>query len=147
VKKLNSIYNFLDLAMSAELKACELYREMAAMVENEWMSKTLEGLAQEELQHHAKLKAVKAGRIVLKDEEVSDLGISETLEDVQPHANMEYRELLAFAIKKEDLSHRLYSRLASIFSEPELRDTFLKLANEEAGHKRRFEMQYKSLTS
>ena len=132
--------------MSAELKAYELYGHMAAMAENEWMSKTLEGFAQEELQHHAKLKAIKAGKFVLK-EEVSDLGISETLEDVQPHENMDYRELIAFAIKKENSSHSLYKRLASIFSEPELRGTFLMLANEEAEHKRRFEMQYKSLTS
>jgi rubrerythrin len=147
VKKLNSIYDILDLAMSAELKAHELYRDMSTMAENEWMSKTLEGFAQEELQHHKQLKAIMSGRKVFKHEEVSDLGISEMLEDVQPHANMEYRELLAFAIKKENLAHRLYNKLASIFSEPDLRDTFLKLANEEAGHKRRFEMQYKSLTS
>lgn len=147
MKKINSIYDILDLAMSAELKAHELYRDMAAMVENEWMSKAVEGFAQEELQHYSKLKAIMAGRKVFRHEEISDLGISEILEDVQPHANMEYRELLAFAAKKENLSQKLYNKLASIFSEPELRDTFLKLANEEAGHKRRFEMQYKLLTS
>ena len=147
MKKLNSISNILDLAMSAELKAYQLYTDMAAMVENVWMSKTLEGLAQEELMHHAKLKAVKAGRKTLKQEQVTNLGISEMLEDVQPRADMKYRDLLAFAIRKENLSHKLYNKLASIFSEPHLRDTFLRLANEEADHKRRFEMQYQSLTS
>ena len=147
MKKLNSISNILDLAMSAELKAYQLYTDMAAMVENVWISKTLEGLAQEELLHHAKLKAVKAGRKTLKQEQVGKLDIPEMLEDVQPHPDMNYRDLLAFAIRKENLSHKLYNRLASIFSEPHLRDTFLRLANEEAEHKRRFEMQYKSLTS
>ncbi|NIP28044.1 MAG: ferritin family protein [Phycisphaerae bacterium] len=147
MKKLNSISNILDFAMSAELKAYQLYTDMAAMVENIWMSKTLEGLAQEELRHHAKLKAVKAGKKALKLEQVSNLDISEILEDVHPNPDMKYRDLLAFAIRKENLSNRLYNKLESIFSEPHLRNTFLKLANEEADHKRRFEMQFKSLTS
>jgi rubrerythrin len=147
VKKLNSIHNILDFAMSTELKAYELYTDMAAMVENVWMSKALEGFAQEELRHHKKLKAVKAGRKLLKHDQVSNLDFSEMLEDVQPHPDMEYSELLAFAIRKENLSHRLYNKLASIFSEPHLKETFLRLASEEADHKRRFEMQYQSLTS
>jgi rubrerythrin len=36
--------------------------------------------------------------------------------------------------------------LASIFSEPELKDIFLKLAQEEANHKRRFEIEYDLMT-
>jgi rubrerythrin len=78
-------------------------------------------------------------------EDVGDLGLAETLEDVQPHPDMDFRELLVFAIKKENVSQGLYTRLASIFSEPELQNTFLKLAEEEADHKRRFEMEYESL--
>jgi rubrerythrin len=60
---------------------------------------------------------------------------------------MNYRELLMYAIKKENVSYGLYSKLALIFSEPGLKETFEALANEEAAHKRRFEMQYESLTS
>ena len=147
MKKLNSIGDILDFAIAGEIKAAELYMEMAAMVDNTWMCKSLEGLAQEELRHRAKLEAVKAGRISLERQDVGDLGFADTLDDIEPHANMDYRELLVFAIKKENVSHRLYSRLASIFSEPELKDTFLRLAKEEEDHKRRFEIQYESLTS
>jgi rubrerythrin len=147
VKKLNSIDEILDFAISGEIKAYELYMDMAAMVENQWICKSIEGMAQEELQHQAKLKAVKARKIALKREEVDDLGIADTIENIKPQENMDYRELLMFAIKKENVSHGLYSRLALIFPEPELKDIFLKLAKEEAEHKRRFEMQYESLTS
>ena len=147
MKKIASMADVLDFAMSAETKAAELYTTMAAMVENPWMRQTLEGLAEEELGHRKKLKAVKTGWSALVREDAGDLGIAETLEDVQPHANMDYRELLVFAIKKESLSHSLYTRLASIFTEPELHETFLKLANEEAQHKRRFELEYESLTA
>jgi len=60
---------------------------------------------------------------------------------------MDYRELLVFAIKKEDSAHRLYAAMASIFSEPDLKDIFNNLAEEEAAHKRRFEIEYDSITS
>jgi len=147
MKKLRSIYEVLDFAIAGEINAHELYTKMAAMVENPWMCRTIEGFAQEELQHRAKLEAVKAGKIALKREEVGDLGIAEMLDDVKPHARMNYRELLAFAIKKEDVSHSLYTTMASIFSEPELKALFRKLAEEEADHKRRFEIEYDLMTS
>ncbi len=142
MKKLRSIEEVLDFAIAGEINAHELYTEMAAKVENPWMCRTLEGFAQEELQHLAKLEAVKAGKIALEREEVGDLGITDTLEDIKPHASMGYRELLAFAIKKENVSQRLYVTMASIFSEPELKGLFHKLAEEEADHKRRFEIEY-----
>jgi rubrerythrin len=147
VKRLSSIDDILDFAIAGEIKAHELYTEMAAKAESPWMRRTLEGMAREEQQHRAKLEAVKAGKIALEREQVGDLGIAGTLEDVKPKAGMDYREFLAFAIKKEDTSHKLYTSLASIFSEPELSGLFRRLAEEEADHKRRFEVQYESLTS
>jgi len=147
MRKTFSINEALDIAIAGETEAHKLYTEMAAMVENPWMCKTLEGLAQEELQHGAKLKAVKAGKTALLRKEVADLGIADTLEDIEPRPGMDYRKLLALAIKKENVSCRLYERLASIFVEPALKELFNKLAGEEADHKRRFEIQYESETS
>lgn len=146
MNKLSTVDDVLDFAIGGEGKASELYMKMAAMVENPWISKTLEGLAEEELQHKKKLKAVKDRKLTLNRDQVGDLGIAKTLEKSEPHAKMDYRELLVYAIKKEGISQGLYRRMATIFSEPELRDMFLKLAEEEADHKRRFEMQYESLT-
>jgi rubrerythrin len=146
MKKLGSVDEVLDFAIAGEIQAQELYLKMSLMVENPWMCRTLEGFAQEELQHRIKLEAVKAGKITLDREKVGDLGIDDTLEDVKPHASMDYPELLVYAIKKENSSHRLYAGLASIFSEPELKDIFLKLAQEEANHKRRFEIEYDLMT-
>jgi len=147
MNKLSTMNDVLDFAISGESKAAELYTKIAATANNPWVRKTLEGFAQEELQHGKKLKAVRAGRMALKREGVGDLGLAEKLDDVEPHPDMDYPELLVFAIKKENLSHGLYSRLASIFTEPELQETFLALAEQEAEHKRRFEMEYESLTS
>ena len=147
MKKISTMNDVLDFAIAGESKAVELYTKMAATVDNPWMRKTLEGFAQEELQHHKKLKAVRAGISVLKHEGVSDLGLEDKLDDTEPTAEMNYPELLVFAIKKENTSHGLYARLALIFNEPELQETFLALAEQESEHKRRFEMEYESLTS
>ena len=65
MKKLNSMSDVLDFAIAGESKAAELYTKMAAMPENPWMRETLEGFAQEELQHGKKLKAVNAGSVAL----------------------------------------------------------------------------------
>ena len=147
MKKFSTVDEVLNFAIASESKAHELYIEMAAMVENPWMRRTLEGFAQEELQHREKLEAVKAGRIALERENVGDIGIAETLDSTEPNADMGYSELLVFAIKKEDSAHRLYAAMASIFTETDLKDMFDKLAEEEAAHKRRFEIEYDSITS
>ena len=118
MKKISSMADVLDFAIAGESKSAELYMKMAAMVENPWMQKTLEGLVEQELGHRKKLKAVKTGWSALAREDAGDLDIAETLDEVQPHADMDYRELVAFAIKKEHTSHNLYSRLATIFTEP-----------------------------
>jgi rubrerythrin len=147
MRKLSSMSDVLDFAISGESMAAELYTKMAATAENPWMRKTLEDFAQQELRHYEKLKAVRAGRNALVHEKIGGLGIAEKLDSVEPHPDMDYPELLVFAIKKENASRGLYTRLASIFTEPELQETFLTLAEQEAEHKRRFEMEYESLTS
>ena len=142
MKKLTTINDVLDIAIAGEIEAHKLYVDMAGMVDNPWLREAIEGMAEEELQHRAKLEAVKRGRIKLARNEIAETGLAETLEKTEPRADMDYRELLAFAIKKEDMSCRLYERLAMIFSKPHIKELFRKLSREEADHKRRFEIQY-----
>lgn len=70
------------------------------------------------------------------------LGITDRLPEIKPSADMSYVDVLAFAMKKEKTAYTLYSNLASIAQSPQLRETFLKLAQEEANHKLRFEIEY-----
>ena len=60
---------------------------------------------------------------------------------------MKLVDVLAFAMKKEKTAYTLYSNLASIAQDEQLRDTLLKLAQEEANHKLRFELEYDRETS
>jgi rubrerythrin len=59
---------------------------------------------------------------------------------------MNYAELLVVGMKKEETSRKLYADLAAIVQRQELKDIFLKLAQEEAKHKLRFEFEYDLMT-
>ncbi|MBN2269304.1 MAG: ferritin family protein [Sedimentisphaerales bacterium] len=137
-----SVNEVLDYAIARELEAHQLYTKLARSVQKPEMRKVLEEFAAEELEHKAKLEAVKAGKAALEDEEIGSLGITDKLRDVKLHENMTYPEILTFAMKKEKISYTLYSNLASAAQTRQLRKMFLQLAQEEAGHKLRFEIEY-----
>ena len=142
ILKIMSVDELLDVAIMQEIRAQGLYMKMALMVENSWMRNVLECFAKEEYRHKQKLEAVKANKISLEQIDKDVLEIGDTLKDAELHANMDYPELLAYAIKKEESSYQLYSSIAKAFSEPELRDTFLKLAQQEASHMQRLKFEY-----
>jgi len=146
IKKFRSVDEVLDFAIKREIEAQNFYMELADFVEKPEMAKVLSDLALEELEHKVKLEAVKAGEIGIDEEEVGKLDIAEYVQDVEQHPKMSYIDLLVVGMKKEEISRKLYTDLATIAQTRELRDIFLKLAQEEAKHKLRFEIEYDLMT-
>jgi len=142
MRKFSSLIEVLDFAIARETEAHDLYVRLAGMVKNPELVKVLRGLATEEVEHRIQLEAVKAGEATIEDKEVGNLNIADHVTDVEPHPNMNCTELLIVAMKKEQLSYKLYTDLAALAQRKELRDIFLKLAQEEAEHKLRFEIEY-----
>jgi rubrerythrin len=141
-KKFGSVNEVLDFAIAREVEAYDFYMKLAALAQRPQTVKVIKDLAVEERQHKIRLEAVKAGEIVIEEEEIGDLGIAGYIEDVKPTAGMSYTELLVLAMKKENKSYRLYTDLAAVAHTKELRDIFSRLAQEEAEHKLRFEFEY-----
>jgi len=73
---------------------------------------------------------------------VTDLKIADYTVDIEPSPNMDYQSAIILAMKKEKAAFRLYTNLASKMQDPELRNMFMSLAQEEAKHKLRFEIEY-----
>ncbi len=146
MKKFGSVSEVLDFAINREIEAYKFYMKLADFVEKPEMAKVLSALASEELEHKAKLEAIKAGGIGIDEEEVGNLGITSHVRNVEQHPKMSYVELLIIGMKKEETSRKLYTDLATIAQTQEVRDTFLKLAKEEANHKLRFEIEYDLMT-
>ena len=139
--RIDSVDEILEYAIAREVEANQLYTYMAKRMENPEMSKVCEEFAKEELEHKAKLEL----EVMKRGQVVSDFDISDYMMDVGNEMDMDYEELLVFAIKKEEISVSLYTDLAAVVKDKESRETLLSLAQEETEHKLRFENEYRSL--
>jgi rubrerythrin len=138
-----SIEEVLDFAIANEDKAHDFYIELARRAKSPVMQHVFEGFAAEEFGHKLKLQAVKDSEFQLDPEDdIPSLGVAESAEDVEPSDQMSYADALVLAMKREKEAYRLYLDLAAAAPTQELTDLFLGLANEEAKHKLRFELEY-----
>ena len=138
----NSIDEILDFAIAGEAEAVKFYSELAGQMDNPAMREVFEDFAKEELGHKVRLEEIKRGNIQPKDGDVADLKIADYMVDVEPSPDMDYQSAIMLAMKKEKAAFKLYTKLASKMQDPELRKMFLSLAQEEAKHKLRFEIEY-----
>lgn len=139
----NSVTEILDYAIEMEQKAIDLYTDLAEKTSSEAIRKVFLGFAQEERGHKSKLEKVKAGKKPLMSSgEVMDLRLSDYINDVVLGERPSYAEALVFAMKQEKQAFRMYTDLADRTDSEELKELFLALAQEEAKHKLRFEVEY-----
>jgi len=141
-----SLDDVLDFAIGEEAGAVAFYTDLAAKMDRAWMKQVFEGFAKEEQGHKDKLLAVKGGQKQLfSDKKVMDLKIGDYLVDVDPEeegADLDYQQALILAMKKEKSAFKLYSDLAASTEDADLQNVLLGLAQEEAKHKLRFEVEY-----
>ena len=138
-----SVDEILDFAIAGEEEAAAFYTDMSARVEKDWMKKAFLTFAKEELGHKAKLEAIKTGKKLFPSQKaVLDLKLGDYLVEAEITPEMDYQDALIGARKTEKAAFKLYSDLAHSTDDPDLRNTLLALAHEEANHKLRFEVEY-----
>ena len=143
MKEWSSVDDVLDFAIGNEQKAIDFYTEMAGKVQSPHVKKMFEDNAKEEMGYKSKLEAVKSGKKLLNAEKkVLDLKLSDYLVDVEADKNLDFQAALILAMKREKAAFRLYTDLAGQTDDAGLKETFLGLAQEEAKHKLRFEVEY-----
>jgi rubrerythrin len=139
----DSLDAILDHAIGMEQAAVDLYTKLADRAQTPAMRDVLLAIAQEERGHRAKLEAAKAGRRPLDEvAPVRDLKIADYLSDVTLSDRPSYADILVFAMKQEKQAFRLYTDLAERMADPATKHLFHALAQEEAKHKLRFELEY-----
>ncbi|HUU94587.1 MAG TPA: ferritin family protein [Phycisphaerae bacterium] len=140
---LDAVDKILDFAIENEENAAKFYTELASKMGHEHLREAFLAFAGEEKGHKAKLLAIKAAKQMLPAEQrVLDLKIGDHLEDVELSADLDYQRALVLAMKAEKAAFKLYHTLASATDDPALKATLLGLAQEEAKHKLRFEIEY-----
>ena len=138
-----SVEEILDYAIQREQAAHDFYLDLAKKLARPGMKEIFTQFAGEELGHKAKLQSIKSGkRLMPATQKVVDLKIADYLVDVDSEGDLDYQGALILAMKREKDSFRLYTDLARASDEAELKATFLALAQEEAKHKLRFEVEY-----
>jgi rubrerythrin len=144
MQNFNSLEEILDFAIRDEIRASNLYADLAKKSRNKEIKKVFEQFSQEELGHKRKLERMKYGDIaVLTDDKVQDLKIGDYLVEVDANRDdLSYQDALIIAMKEEKAAFKLYSELAERIDDDTARDVFLLLAKEEARHKLRFEIEY-----
>jgi rubrerythrin len=143
VEQWNSVDDVLDFAIKNEEEAEAFYIELAKKMEQAAMKTVFMEFAAEEAGHKAKLLKVKtSGGFEPSKKEILDLKIGDYLVTVDAEGDLSYQDALILAMKKEKSAFKLYMDLHGSVSDPNLKDLMLALAQEEAKHKLRFEVEY-----
>ena len=139
---LRSIEGIWEYAIGREIEANAFYKNLAPLVEKAKVRETIESFAEDEYQHKLRLVGIRDSDITFTDNELDSLGLADCLDDLTIHPDMTYMELLAFAIKKENKAHSLYTKLAQFTTNNDFKKLLNQLAQEEAQHRFALEFEY-----
>ena len=143
MKEFLSINDILDFAIINEQKAVDFYINLSQRFNDKILRKSFEDFAKEEMGHKARLTQIKeTGLYEMKTEDVQDLKIADYLVRAEPTKDMSYADALRLAMKREKAAYRLYLVLAEKAPNDGMKNLFNGLAQEEAKHKLRFEIEY-----
>ena len=138
-----NLEEILDFAIAGEQEAHDFYMDLAKKVERPGMEGLFTQFAREELGHKRRLESIKQGtRSFVPSKQVVDLKIGDYLVEVAPSATLTYQNALILAMKREKAAFQLYTDLAAETDDAEMKAIFEGLAQEEAKHKLRFEVEY-----
>ena len=142
-REFGSADDILSFAIAREDESHTFYTDLAVRVERPWMQDVFQQFAREELDHRIRLERVKEHKSMLHAEgEVLDMHMADYLVAGDTSPDMDYQQALIIAMQKEQAAVGLYTDLANRVDDDALRSLFLGLAEEEAKHKLRFEVEY-----
>ncbi len=135
----------LDFAILQEKAAQEFYTKLSGEVLDADVQLFYRTLAEEELIHEKKLRALKRYEYDLNEPDMDLLNESGYLDAMPVAPDISLAEAVRYAIKKERSARMLYHTLAQVCHRKELTELFEELAEEEQGHADYFQTEYKDL--
>jgi rubrerythrin len=140
--KLDTFEDIVREAIRKEADAAMFY-QMASERAKPGVVKMFKELAEEERGHKKMLEELDVAKLrSYQLSDVPDLKISDYLEDIPYSRDMDYPDILRYAMKSEEKSRNFYLRSAETCGDPDLGKLFRMLAQEEGKHKLRFEKMY-----
>lgn len=135
------IANVLEMAIEKEIEAYRFYYSVAELISDKIGRDVFQQMANDEIKHRQRLELeiMKLGK-TLKNQEDITIDV-----EVEPGFDLSYKEALIMGIQKEDASFQLYIQAMISTGDLELREVFMRLAEEEVRHKVKFEIEYNRL--
>jgi len=133
----------LDFAVEREKEAVQFYKDLqneAHFADQKTFLKELESMEMGHIVMIETLRLKQPNEMHIKH--VPNLLISEYLISDVENLHLTYQNILIKAMKREEMSMKLYTEMSKKFPDSELSILFAKLAGEEAGHKYKFEKLY-----
>jgi rubrerythrin len=137
-----SVKDVLDYAIAREKESYDFYQVLIALAKKPEVRRAFGAFASDELQHAARLRKFRSGEFSFEPELVGSLGIADKAHPVRIHRDMSYTDALVVAMRKEKTAFRLYTKLAALSGDTEIKEMFSLLAQEEAKHKLSLEVEY-----
>ena len=121
------------------------YEHLKDIVLDKTSQDTLDFMAKEELKHKRILEQYKRGELgkdALSLREVVDALVVEALGHADITEVLDYKDIFLVAAEREKASNEVYTKLAALQPEGELKQLLTKLAQEELAHKEKAEYLY-----
>jgi rubrerythrin len=142
MSEFQTIDDVFDFAIFKEIESHKFYTQWASQVKKPSIRTMLEQLAEDEADHRKKIEAVRAGMAQMEAGGIASLNIADYVDPIEPHPDMDYKDLLIVAMNKEKKSFKLYWDLTQTATDAHLKELFQWLCRQEAEHKLQFELEY-----
>ena len=144
MSEVSTVGEVIELAITREVQAAQFYAELAERAVDPKMQSLFEALGDEELAHKARLEMemMKEGLVVKSIGRLFEVGSPDYVTEGEMPPDLDYREALDLAIRKERRSFRFYVTLANTVTDDYIHEMLLELAEEEARHLVQFQLEY-----
>ena len=148
---MNTLGDFLDLAIEQEVNAQKLYKHGASVAKDEQSKQFLNRLEKEEIEHEKLLYNIKATEMFDLSTLIEDEGVFEvalTSHGVRPELdeNLNIEQVWEVALKREYLAQRRYLKAAEAIKDKELVELLNNLAKDEEQHHKVVDKQFRMHT-
>ena len=135
----------ISMAVGNEIEAYDFYTAAGEKIENANLKSIFKDLAAEEKKHQdflSRYQKGEAGPQALINSSIIDYKIAEHLEQPDVSGNIDSKDVYLVAAHRELNSFNFYKGLAEMHPQGDVREMFLKMANEEMKHKEKVEYLY-----
>jgi len=135
----------LEKAVEKEETSRLIYENMSQRMQNPVARDAFQELAREEEDHQNLLEQYQRGQLktgTISKEEMLDYKIAEHFNQPEISPDMQLKDVFLLAANREMHSYDLYTSLAAIHPQGEVRLLFEQLASQELKHKHRLEFLY-----